>query len=112
MTDNEQRARHLGLRRRKDPSDKAVKAFTDYGQPAGMLDESVITEADAHVLLSAVADALNACERAGFTVKLAKAVMTPVGYVIPVFDEPGERYAVRTMALTEFPVPAGEDGDE
>jgi hypothetical protein len=67
---------------------------------------------DAQALLSAVAAALNACEAAGFPVKLAKAVMTPVGYVIPVFDVPGERYAVRTMALTEFPVTAGEDGDE
>jgi hypothetical protein len=66
---------------------------------------------DAHVLLSAVAAALNACEAAGFPVILAKAVMTPVGYVIPVFDEPGGRYAVRTMALTEFPPIGGEEDD-
>ena len=39
------------------------------------------------------------------------AVLTPVGYVLPVFPDPGERYAVRTMALTEFPVTADESDD-
>lgn len=103
-------------RRRKDPSDKAVKAFTGYGQPAGQLDTSVITEADVQVLLRAVADALNAVERfggIGMTVKLAHgAVLTPVGYVLPVFPDAGERFAVRTMALTEFPVAASFSEDE
>ena len=102
-------------RKRKDPSDRAVRAFTAYGVPAGQLDPSVITETDVHVLLAAVADALNALERSGrgMTVKLAHgAVLTPVGYVLPVFPDAGERFAVRTMALTEFPVPAGDDEDE
>ena len=101
-------------RKRKDPSARAVKAFTAYGVPAGQLDPSVITETDVHVLLAAVADALNALERSGrgMTVKLAHgAVLTPVGYVLPVFPDAGERFAVRTMALTEFPVPAGDDED-
>lgn len=99
---------------RKDPSDRAVRAFTAYGVPAGQLDPSVITETDVHVLLAAVADALNALERSGrgMTVKLAHgAVLTPAGYVLPVYPDAGERFAVRTMALTEFPVPAGDDED-
>jgi hypothetical protein len=94
---------------RKDPARRALKALLRSRQQ-----EPPDCEADplpdAQALLSAVADALNACDRAGFTVKLARAVLTPVGYVIPVFDEPGERYAVRTMALTEFP-PSGDDED-
>ena len=82
--------------------------------PAGQLDPSVITETDVHVLLAAVADALNALEGSGrgMTVKLAHgAVLTPVGYVLAVYPDAGERYAVRTMALTEFPV-AADSGDE
>jgi len=80
--------------------------------PSGPLDPSVITETDVRVLLSAVADALNACERARITVKLAHgALLSPAGYVLAVYPDPGERYAVRTMALTEFPVAAGS-GDE
>ena len=99
-------------RKRKDPSDKAVRAVADYALPAGQLDTSVITETDVRVLLSAVADALNACERARITVKLAHgALLSPAGYVLAVYPDPGERYAVRTMALTEFPVAAGS-GDE
>ena len=67
---------------------------------------------DAERLLASLADALNRCEAAGYPVKLAHgAVLTPVGYVLPVFPDAGERYVVRTMALTEFPV-AGDSGDE
>lgn len=67
---------------------------------------------DAHRLLSCLAAALNAAEAAGYPVKLAHgAVLTPVGYVLPVFPDAGERFAVRTMALTEFPV-AADGGDE
>jgi hypothetical protein len=97
--------------KRKDPSDKAVKAFAAYGEPAGMLDTSVITETDIEVLLTAVAGALNACERARITVKLAHgAVLTRVGYVLAVYPDAGERFTVRTMALTEFP--ASGDGED
>lgn len=68
--------------------------------------------ADPARLLSLVADALNACERARITVRLAHgAVLTPAGYVLAVFPEAGERFAVRTMALTEFPV-ARDGSDE
>lgn len=100
-------------RKGKDPADRAVKAFMTHGEPAGTLDTSVITEPDIQVLLTAVADALNACEAAGVTVKLAHgAVLTPVGYVLPVYPDAGERFAVRTMALTAFPVTAdGSDED-
>ena len=92
-------------RRQPDKAVKAVLSGTWRTPPA---------EQDAHdvqKLLSCLADALNACDRAGFTVKLAHgAVITRAGYVLPVFPEAGERYAVRTMALTEFPA-AGEDED-
>ena len=67
---------------------------------------------DAQRLLSGLADALNACEAAGHAVRLAHgAVLTSVGYVLPVYPDAGERFAVRTMALTEFPV-AADSGDE
>ncbi len=99
-------------RRKRDPADRAVKTFMTCGEAAGILDESVITETDLHVLLCAVADALNACERARIAVKLAHgAVFTSVGYVLPVYPDAGERFAVRTMALTEFPV-TGDGGEE
>jgi hypothetical protein len=102
----------VGRRQRRDPADRAVKAFMTHGEPAGTLDTSVITEPDIQVLLTAVADALNACEQARLTVKLAHgAVLTPVGYVLPVYPDAGQRFAVRTMALTEFPVPP-DSGDE
>ena len=100
-------------RKRKDPSDKAVRAVASHGMPSGPLDPSVITETDVRVLLSAVADALNACERARITVKLAHgALLSPAGYVLAVYPDPGERYAVRTMALTEFPVAADGGGED
>jgi hypothetical protein len=103
----------LPKRRGKDPSDKAVKAFAAYGEPAGELDPTCITETDVQVLLSAVAAALNACERTRITVKLAHgAVLTNVGYVLAVFPEAGERFAVRTMALTEFPVQADSSDED
>ena len=94
-------------RRRKDPSDKAVKAVMSGGRDA----PQAAAQADAHLLLSSLADALNAAEAAGFPVKLAHgAVLTPVGYVLAVYPDAGERYAVRTMALTEFP--AGQDSSD
>ena len=85
-----------------------------YGEPAGILDTSIITEEGVRALLSAVADALNACERARITVKLAHGcVLSAAGYVLPVFPDAGERYAVRTMALTEFSsAPSGGEEDD
>jgi hypothetical protein len=94
-------------------ANEAVEAFLAYGEPAGRLDESVLTEADLQALLTAVAAALNACERARVAVKLAHgAVLTNVGYVLPVYPEAGERFAVRTMALTEFSAQAGSDDED
>ena len=91
----------------------AVEAFLAYGEPAGILDQSVITETEVQALLSVVAGALNACERARITVKLAHgAVLTNAGYVLPVYPEAGERFAVRTMALTEFSVQAGSEDED
>ena len=93
------------MKRQPDKAVKAVMSGTWRTPPAEQ------DAQDVQKLLAAVADALNACDRAGFTVKLAHgAALTRAGYVIPIFTEPGERYAVRTMALTEFPV-AGEDED-
>ena len=64
---------------------------------------------DAERLLSAVADALTACEAAGIPVKLKHgAVMTPLGYVLPLGD--GE-WAARTLTWTEFSAPPGDDED-
>ena len=99
---------------RPAPSGEAAEAFAAYGTPAGTLDPSYITEPEVRVLLSAVADALNACERARITVKLAHGcVLSAAGYVLPVFPDAGERYAVRTMALTEFsPAPSGSDEED
>lgn len=93
-------------RKRKDPAVEAVLSGTWRATPEA-------AEAhDAHRLLSSVAAALNAAEAAGYPVKLAHgAVLTSVGYVLPVFPEAGERFAVRTMALTEFPV-AADSGEE
>ncbi len=60
-------------------------------------------------LLTAVAHALNECERAGVGVKLAHgAVITESGYVFAVGPD-GAPWAVRTRALTEFPVPSSDD---
>lgn len=97
-------------RKRKDKTDPAVKAVMS-GEWRLTPEEAGRT--DAHRLLSCLADALNACEAGGITVKLAHgAVLTPVGYVLPVYPDAGERFAVRTMALTEFPVTAdGSDED-
>jgi len=69
---------------------------------------------DAEVLLSAVAAALTACDAAGYTVSLAAvpgcggAVMTPVGYVLPLGD--GE-WCARTLNWSPFSVQSGDDED-
>lgn len=97
-------------RKRKDPTDRTVKAvltgsWRDTPESA--------PETDAQVLLAALADALNACEAGRIPVRLAHgAVLTPVGYVLPVYPGPGERYAVRTMALTEFSAQVPGDGED
>jgi hypothetical protein len=94
-------------RKRKDSTDPTVKAVL-----SGTWRDTPETapETDVQLLLAALADALNACEAGNIPVKLAHgAVLTPVGYVLPVFPDAGERFAVRTMALTEFPVQAGDD---
>lgn len=67
--------------------------------------------ADPDRLLTAVADALNALERAGIAVDLEHgAALTTQGYVLPVGDgRLGSRWAVREK------LPAGEfclEGDE
>jgi hypothetical protein len=95
-------------RRRKQP-DKALQAVLS----GTWRDTPEQQDArDARTLLSCIAAALNAFEHAGYTAKLAHgAVLTDVGYVLPVFPDAGERWAVRTMALTEFPV-LPDSGDE
>ena len=60
-------------------------------------------------LLSGLAAALNACEKAGLLVGLADgAAITNEGYVLPVggagdISMMGERWVPRTRELTEFP---------
>lgn len=61
-------------------------------------------------LLAAIADALNAAERAGLPITNLHAgiVWTEAGYVLPFGDEhPGGRWMVRTRAEYE---PQSEDG--
>jgi hypothetical protein len=89
-------------RRRKRHGSKAAKAVsaTPRYQPG---------RPDSALLLGAVCDALNACERAGITVKLAHgSVITEAGYVFPVGPDTAP-WAVRTRMLTEFPVSGDED---
>ena len=64
---------------------------------------------DAGTLLSSVADALTACEKAGIPVKFKHgAVWTEQGYIFQV----GERtWAARTRAYTPFSLPSGSDED-
>lgn len=61
-------------------------------------------------LLACLADALNACEDAGITVKLKHgAVITRFGYVLPVGDA---RWGARTLAYSPFGIPGTEGDDE
>jgi len=66
--------------------------------------------ADPARLLAAVADALNACERAGVTIRLAHgSVVTGHGYVLAVGDP---RLGARWQARTRLPLPSVGDGEE
>lgn len=91
-------------RKPRSNAKRAVEAVTssvpDEGRACG-------TEQQARRLLEGIADALNACERAGIKVKLAHgAVITAMGYVLPLADEP-PRFKARTRLLTEF---SGHEG--
>ena len=63
---------------------------------------------DAETLLAAVAAALNACDAAGYEVKLKHgAVMTRVGYVLPLGDG---KWCARTLNWSPFSAQAlGDD---
>ena len=63
---------------------------------------------DAEILLASVAAALNACDAAGFEVRLKHgAVMTRVGYVLPLGDG---KWAARTLNWSPFSAQAlGDD---
>jgi hypothetical protein len=98
---------------RKDPGKRAVKAVMTAPVPEYRYKGS---EREAARLLTAVADALNACEAAGILAGLAHgALISNQGYVLPIGggDVPlaGERWVVRTKTMTEFPVPPSF-GDE
>jgi hypothetical protein len=68
---------------------------------------TVATPADPGRLLGQVADALNACERAGLVVQLAHGtVVTGHGYVLPVGDP---RLGARWQARTLLPAPGSSD---
>ena len=105
---------------RKPAASKAVKAVTSeapYEFP-GEVRRKLRSDVQAPALLAALADALNACEKAGILVKLAHyAAITQYGYVLPVRDDDpgrglGSRYAARTLLLTEFPVAESGDGED
>lgn len=72
-----------------------------------------LTPADPRHLLAAVADALNALERAGIICDLAGgAVMTSRGYVMAVGDDRlGNRWQARARLWTPL-APEGESSDE
>ena len=64
---------------------------------------------DAEELLTAVASALNACDAAGYEVRLKHgAVMTRVGYVLPLG---GGKWAARTLNWSPFSGQASDDED-
>ena len=93
---------HGERRRRKRHGSKAAKAVS--ATPHHLPDRQ-----DATHLLGAVAAALNACESAGISVKLAhSSVITEAGYVFPVGPDDAP-WAVRTRMLTEFTVSGDED---
>ena len=65
---------------------------------------------DAETLLASVAAALNACDAAGFTVRLKHgAVMTRVGYVLPLGDG---KWCARTLNWSPFSAPLADDLDD
>jgi hypothetical protein len=72
-----------------------------------------VAQADAARLLGQVAEALNACERAGITIDCpVDAVMTSHGYVIAVGDPRlGSRWAARTKLAAAFTPAGGGDDD-
>ena len=64
---------------------------------------------DAETLLASVAAALNACDAAGFTVRLKHgAVMTRVGYVLPLGDG---KWCARTLNWSPFSAQSGDEED-
>ena len=84
------------------------------GRPVCAEDHLVTARPDASRLLGAVAEALNACERAGITIGSPKvAVMTSHGDVLPIGDERlGARWAARARMPHEMsPATEGSDDD-
>jgi len=68
------------------------------------------SQTDPARLLGEVADALNACERAGIMVRLAHGtVVTGHGYVLAVGDP---RLGARWQARTRLPPPGSDNGEE
>lgn len=109
---------------RKDPGRRAVKAVMTVPPhdpdrtSQGLRNVRMRSGKTAHDLLSAVADALNACEKAGVIVQLAHgAAITNEGYVLPVGGDGevsmiGDRWVARTRALTEFSDQASGDDED
>jgi hypothetical protein len=66
--------------------------------------------AKARGVLFVLADALNACDDSGATVRLRHGiVMTPGGYVLPMADG---RWEARTLNYAPFPLAEDVDGDD
>ena len=78
-----------------------------------VLPPAFASPADPQRLLSAVADALNQCERHGLVVDLEKdGVITTRGYVLPVGDSRlGSRWAARMRTPSGY-IPEDEGRDE
>lgn len=109
---------------RKDPGKRAVKAVMtipphDPDRTSQPLREARMRSGkQARDLLATLADALNACEKAGMFVQLAHgAAITNEGYVLPVggageVSMMGERWVPRTRVLTEFSPPPSSGGED
>ena len=99
-----------------DPGSRAVRAVManpphdPERTSSGLRNLRMRSGREAWELLAGLADALNACEKAGLLVYLADgAAITNEGYVLPVGgadDLPalGERWVARTRDLARFPV--------
>ena len=91
-------------KRKYDPAVEAVLSGTWRHTP------EQAEAADAQRLLASVAAALEACDAAGFTVKLKHgAVMSRVGYVLPLGDG---QWAARTLNWTPFSDQAAGDDED
>ena len=88
----------MHLRDSGSPPDDPFEVFRAGRLGPAIRPPAFASATDPHRLLTAVAEALNACERAGIAVDLEHgAALTSRGYILPVGEgRLGSRWAVRT----------------